>query len=283
MFETYSPSIILQPYIAFFYTIKCHRSDYKNSISEFCMPSGYAHMGFHLRGLFYVVQNNKKQKLSRYYAVGQQTERYYINSDSNDVEFYGVTFQPTGLWHLFKPNMPLITNKAVATNSVLSCNLNEFTENFEAEQSTKSRIQLIENIFTERLSSTQPQQNVIDSAFQLIKENYGCCSIKSLIGQLGISERYLEKKFKTMVGITPTTYKRIVRFNFMLAEIKADTITDYQLLSALFNYYDFPHFSNDFKKYCGVSPSKFQVDRFDFLQEVMASKALLNRNQQNPS
>lgn len=283
MFETYAPSIILQPYIAFYYTIKCQLSDYENGISEFCIPSGYAHMGFHLKGIFYVVQQNKKQELSRYYTVGQQTERYYFNSDSNIVELYGVTFQPTGLWHLFKPNMPLITNKAVATHSILESNLKEFTENFEAEQSTKSRIQCIENIFTERLSSLQPQQNVMDSTIQIIKENYGCYTIKSLTEKLGITERYLEKKFKAMVGITPSTYKRIVRFNYMMDEIKADTHTDYQLLSALFNYYDFPHFSKDFKKYCGVSPSKFQVDRFNFLQEVIESKVFLIKNQQRPS
>lgn len=279
MFKTYAPSILLQPYIAFYYTIKCQRSDYENGISEFCIPSGYAHMGFHLKGLFYVVQNNKKQELSKYYVVGQQTERYYIYSDYNDIEFYGVTFQTTGLWHLFKLHMPIITNKAVATTSILECNLQEFTENFEAVQSSQSRIQLIENIFIELLSSLQPQHNVIDSAIFLIKEHYGCCTIRAITKKLGISERYLEKKFKCMVGITPSTYKRIVRFNYMLDEIKADTPTDYQLLSAVFNYYDFPHFSKDFKKYCGVSPTKFHVGRFNFLQEVMISKALLNQPQ----
>ena len=283
MFEAYPTSVILQPYVAFFYSIKCQTSDYKNKISEFCVPSGHSHMGFHLKGSFYVLQGNKKQELPRYYVVGQQTERYYINSDSNVVELYGVTLQPCGLWHLFKPNMPSITNKAVANNFLLESNLQEFTENFEAEQSSKSRIQLLEGLLINKFLAIQPQPNVIDSAIELIKENYGCCSIKEITGKLGISERYLEKNFKCMVGITPSTYKRLVKFNFMLGEIKADTSTDYQLLSALFNYYDFSHFSKDFKKYCGVSPSKFQVERFNFLQEVTVSKALLTKHQQNPS
>ena len=79
-----------------------------------------------------------------------------------------------------------------------------------------------------------------------------------------------------MVGITPSSYKRIVRFNYMFAEIQLDSPIDYQSLSALSNYYDFPHFSRDFKRYCGVCPSKFHIDKFNFLQEVVASKALLN-------
>lgn len=278
MFKTYLPSSSLQPYIAFFYTITCKSSDYEHGISEFCIPSGHSHMGFHLHGSFYVLQRNKKQQLPKYYAVGQQTERYYINSLSTLVELYGVTFQPTGLWHLFKPNMPALTNQAVAISYIFEINSDEFTENFDDEQSPTSRIQLLESLLINQLSSLHPQPNVVDSAIQLIKENYGCCTIKALTGKLGISERYLEKNFKRMVGITPSTYKRLVRFNFMLGEIKAETSTDYQLLSVLFNYYDFPHFSNDFKKYCGVSPSKFQVERFNFLQEVLASKALLTKH-----
>ncbi|TXE04447.1 helix-turn-helix transcriptional regulator [Gelidibacter salicanalis] len=280
MFKTYLPSSSLQPYIAFYYTIKCKSSDYEHSISEFCIPSGYSHMGFHLHGSFYVLQRNKKQQLPKFYAVGQQTERYYINSNSTMVELYGVTFQPSGLWHLFKPNMPALSNHAVAISSIFEIIPQEFTNNFDAEQSLKSRIQLLEGLFMDQLSSLQPQPNVIDSAIHLIKENYGCCSIKALTEKLGISERYLEKNFKRMVGITASTYKRLVRFNFMLSEIKAETSTDYQLLSVLFNYYDFPHFSKDFKKYCGVSPSKFQVERFNFLQEVLASKALLTNHRQ---
>lgn len=279
MFETYLPSVILQSYIAFFYTIKCQVSDYENGISEFCIPSGYSHMGFHLKGSFYVIQKNKKQELPRFYAVGQQTERYYINSNSDMVEFYGVTFQPSGLWHLFKSNMPTITNRAVAATSIFGFNIQEFIENFEAEQSSISRIQVLENLLTQQTLATESHFNVIDSAIQIIKVKYGCCSIKDITETLNISERYLKKKFKCMVGITPSTYKRMVKFNFMLGEIKADTPTDYQLLSALFNYYDFPHFSKDFKKYCGVSPTKFHVDRFNFLLEVLTSKALLNQPQ----
>src|SRR5690606_614950 len=117
-----------------------------------------------LKGLFYVVQGNKKQYLSRFYVVGQQTERYYFNSNSNTVELYGATFQPTGLWHLFKSNMSSITNRAVAFTSIFEYNLQEFTENFEAEQSSISRIQLLERLLMDQLSSLKPQSNIIDSA-----------------------------------------------------------------------------------------------------------------------
>lgn len=274
MFKTYPPSKILEPYIAFFYTINWQKKDYEGSISEFCLPSGYGHMALQLKGNCYVVQENKIKELPRFYTVGQQTHYYYLNSDYDIVDLYGVTFRPTGLWHLFELDMPTITDKPIETASLFKGNIQKFTEQFDAKQEPNTRIELIENFLTITLLAVQPQLNVIDSAIHRINKTYGCGSISELISNLGISERYFQKKFKKIVGIPPTAYKRIVRFNFMFADIKMDAPVDCKSLSALYNYYDFPHFSKDFKKYCGACPSKFHIDKFDFLQELMASKAL---------
>lgn len=274
MFKTYPPSKILESYVAFFYTINWQKKDYDGLISEFCLPSGYGHMAFQLKGNCYVVQENNIKKLPRFYTVGQQTHYYYFNSESDILDLYGVTFRPTGLWHLFELDMPTITDKPIETVSLFKGNIQKFTDRFNVTQERNTGIELIENHLINTLLVVQPQLNVIDSAIQMINETYGCGSIKELICNLGISERYFQKKFKKMVGITPMTYRRIVRFNFMFAQIKTDTPIDFKALSALYNYYDFPHFSKDFKKYCGACPSKFHINKFHFLQELMASKAL---------
>ncbi|AFL81612.1 hypothetical protein Aeqsu_2151 [Aequorivita sublithincola DSM 14238] len=41
MFKTYRSLIILEPYIAFYNTIKLNKKNYNSIISEFCLPSGY--------------------------------------------------------------------------------------------------------------------------------------------------------------------------------------------------------------------------------------------------
>ena len=281
MLTTYPPSKILEPYIAFLYSLKCKKSDYADTISEFCLPSGFGHMGFHYSGSFYIVQNKKKQVLDRFYTVGQQTQSYHINSNSELVDFCGVSFQPTALWHFFGVNMSLITDRAIATTSLLKNNIQTFIEKFDSKQESIKRIKLIDNLLVNELSSVQPQLNVIDSAIQRINDTYGCCSITELLSNLRISERYFQKNFKKMVGITPTAYKRIVRFNFIMGEIKKDAQIDCKGLSAYYNYYDFSHFSSDFKKYCGVCPSKFLLNKFKFLQELTNSEALLINCQQN--
>lgn len=275
MITTYSPSAILQPYVAFFYVLRCKKSDYNGLISEFCLPTGHGHMSFHVQGKVYIEQKSKKHEPLKFNTVGQQTHYYYFKSDSEAVDTCTVTFKPTGLWHLFGVDMPSITDKAIDTTSLFRDKLRKFSEEFNSLQELSTKIMLIENLLINRCLSVQPQLNIIDSAIEMINETYGCCSIKEIISILGISERYFQKKFKKMVGITPGSYKRIVRFNFMFTEIKTNTLVDCKALSALYNYYDFSHFSKDFKKYCGASPSKFHIDQFKFLQELMTSTSQL--------
>jgi AraC-like DNA-binding protein len=274
MFEIYPPSNILQPFIAFFYNLKCHKVDYANIISEFCVPSGFGHMGFHLRGSFYMIQKNQRRELQRFYTTGQQTHHYFFNSDSDKVDLYGVTFKPTGLWHLFGVDMQTITDKSIETNFLLKDNIQSFIEQFDSEQEFSTRVQLIEDLLIFAFLKAQPQLNLVDSAIQKINQTYGCVSIKELAYNLGISKRYFQKKFKRMVGITPTSYRRIVRFNFMFADIKTDVPIDCNTLSALYNYHDLSHFSKDFKRYCGICPSKFHISKFNFLQELIALKVM---------
>lgn len=274
MFKTYPSSKILEPYIAFFYTVKWQKKDYDKNFSELGLPSGYCILGFHSKGQCFVALENEVQKLPKFYVIGQQMQKHYKSSTADTLELYAAIFKPTGLWHLFGLDMPLFTDKARVATTLFKDGLACFTKEFEACQSPESRIRIIENLLIRKCLSVQPRLTFIDYAIQLIYETHGCSSITTIIKKLNVSERYFQKKFKIMVGISPCAYNRIVRFNFMFARMKSDTSYDYKSLAALFNYYDFPHFSNDFKKYCGVCPSKFNIEKFKFLQEFVVSEAL---------
>lgn len=123
MFKAYPTSVILQPYIAFFYSIKCQSSDYENKISEFWVPSGHAHMGFHLRDLFMCFKEIKNKNYQDTTMWGNKPSITILIRTRILLNSTVFPFQPSGLWHLFKPNMPSITNRAVTTNSLLEFNI----------------------------------------------------------------------------------------------------------------------------------------------------------------
>lgn len=277
MVTIYPPSKVLQPYIAYYYLITWHKENYDGRISEPCLPSGYCHMVFQIKGRCYILQNNELQKLSTFYIAGQRTHHYFMNSGSESVEHFGIAFKPTGLYHFFRLNMPSIANKALSPQCSLKDYFHIFKERLEIDQTIKSRIQLTENFLIKKLLDVKPQLNVIDSSIPIIIGSQGCQSIKEIAFKLGVGERYLQKNFKRMVGVAPSIYKRIVRFNHIFKEMKSNTSTNYKSLAALFNYYDFSHFSKDFKNHCGVCPSRFPVHKCSFPQEfIEKSSSIVN-------
>jgi AraC-like DNA-binding protein len=69
----------------------------------------------------------------------------------------------------------------------------------------------------------------------------------------GLSERYLQKLFIDMVGISPSAYFSVYRFNKSLARILS---TDHSLTAIGYDcgYYDQAHFIKEFKKFTGITP-----------------------------
>lgn len=89
-----------------------------------------------------------------------------------------------------------------------------------------------------------------------------------------MSPRYFQKKFKEVIGIQPSVFCRITRFNFLFSEMNTKT-NDFSTLSILYNYYDLSYFSKDFKRYCGSAPSKFYLEKFEFLNQVFINNPFI--------
>lgn len=274
MLRIIPPTKELQPFIGYYYTVRLEKGIDGRPIDELCLPSGYAFMGFQTEGNCYFILNHKKAVPSRFYTSGQLSCSYRVCGKSGVHSVIGAAIKPTGLWHLFGVDVLALTDKVIKSRGLFEDGLEIFTKKFDSHTDTDIRKQLIENLLLGRLQKVRPTLNMIDVAVDLIHENRGCTSIKHICEQLHVSERYFQKRFKAMVGLVPSVYNRIIRFNYLFAEMKADIPKDYKSIAALFNYYDFSHFSKDFKKYCGLSPTKFHVDKFHFLKEFMIDKPI---------
>jgi AraC-like DNA-binding protein len=86
--------------------------------------------------------------------------------------------------------------------------------------------------------------------------------ILSLAGELHTNSRTLQRRFKSIIGLTPKQYAEIVRFtklfDFLMSNEKVSLL---EKLHAL-GYYDQAHAIRAFKKYAGFSPRKIIHEQF---------------------
>lgn len=268
MFTTYPVTKKLQPYISFYYDLNWERKDYENDIRETVLPSGKGFMVFQYKGRFRGMMDNEEQFVPKYYTIGQQTKTYTLFSDHETNALTGVAFKPTGLYHMFGQNMALLANSTMDSKTVLGSDLTHFETSYEKESRTEKKVNMVEQLLLNQLEDKKYVPSFIDIAIDMMNRSLGCEPITKVTKKLNVSERYFQKKFKEIVGITPSEYNRIVRFNNLFSQFDTEDQNNYKTLVALFNYYDLAHFSKDFKKYCGETPKKFHLDKFKFVKEA---------------
>ncbi|WP_423999459.1 DUF6597 domain-containing transcriptional factor [Maribacter sp. IgM3_T14_3] len=284
MFELHPVCEKLQPYISFYYEMKWERKDYNNGIHEVVLPSGKAFMVFQYEGRFRGIIFNQEIDVPKFYTIGQQTSNYAIFSDFDTMGLVGVAFKPTGLNHFFGLDISKLTNTPTDSFQLFTENIKSFETVFDKQQQTENRIALVEELLVAELGTKTFKKTFIDISIDLMDESLGCKSISSIIKKLNVSERYFQKKFKQIVGVAPSVYNRIVRFNHLFSEYDAHDLDNNAKLSSLFNYYDLSHFRKDFKKYCGAAPKKFHLERFKFINQAFVKNPIfLNQTVQSQS
>ena len=272
--EIYIPKKKLQPFVSMLYILADERKPDSKTYNELALPSGHCFMVYRYKGNMSIVINDKENILPTFYITGQQTSSHYMKSDDMNIELVVAALKPTALWHFFGLDMSELVNEAIPLDTIYKDKLLEVTKNFEGCKTAEERMDCLEKVLINATKKKISQLNVIDISIDIIQKNKGCILIKDLAKKLNISKRYFQKKFKRIVGIPPSVYTRITRFNYLFAEIGASQ-QDYKTLSTFFNYHDISHFSKDFKKYCGESPTKFHLEKFKFLKDIWVDDPLI--------
>lgn len=101
----------------------------------------------------------------------------------------------------------------------------------------------------------------IQNSIDYISQNYKNkdISLKEIANQSFISEIYFRKLFKEQYGISPKKYIINLRIQNALGLISAG-YHSLKEISDMCGYNDYKHFSTEFKKIVGVSPSEYRYE-----------------------
>lgn len=102
--------------------------------------------------------------------------------------------------------------------------------------------------------------NIVRPAIEFIANNYGdpMLSNARLSGIAGISTVYFRKIFTEVYKCPPMDYVHKIRMNKTVEMLRSDYISVGAIAESV-GYNSIYHFSKMFKKYYGVSPSKYKV------------------------
>jgi transcriptional regulator GlxA family with amidase domain len=148
-------------------------------------------------------------------------------------------------------NVPSVDLQAIWGSAV-----NQLMEQISEAAEDSQRAALFNHFFEDRLLPQQGAAAYIDYTIRQLEAHNGNINIQHLEKKLGISCRHLERLFRARVGLTPKEISKIIRLNHAFSCLEKQPAMSLTTLSYESGYYDQAHFSKDFKKIAGISPSK---------------------------
>lgn len=276
MYQHYDAPRHLQHLVCFFYAMEHYEDD---APLQTLLPSGTPINGWQYAGKWCIKMHINPSKedflLPDFYFVGQQTVSYSLTAEGGLAGIFGAGLQPGTPAKLLKTPAHLLTNNPIDTRTLFPKSfIQSYIARYKTLRNNDDRYKLLVDFYEQ--FNVPNTYEVYKEAIQLIYQNKGCISTKQLCEHLHINERYLQREFHTHIGIPPSTYLNIIRFNNIFTELSlTKEKQNLETLAMLFNYYDISHFNKEYKRYFNMAPSRFLIEEFKLLNELVSKDPYL--------
>lgn len=198
---------------------------------------------------------------------GHITKPSYVGKSVNKFSLlFIVEFQPAG-YYAFSGMPQIEITDCVINFEDVNPSMNRLMANeLETSLSIDNLITKIDRLFLAHLKGTFCRQE-FSQANNLIINSGGTLSVKELSHNVFYSERHLGRLFDEYMGVGIKSFSRLVRINKSIRLLQRHNYGLTQVFMET-GFYDMPHFINDFKAICGITPQEYRNNMSDFYSEI---------------
>lgn len=175
-----------------------------------------------------------------------------IINQKGKIDLFGISFIGEGLYKLIQqPVSKLISEFPNTLRGKYEALYSELRENNFLDKVNIAETFLLNNL------NQKIESPVFHKAIEVIHEAKGVIKVFEITVKVHVSERQLQRLFKTRLGISPKDYCKIIRVNNYLEFIlNKNKSVDWMELVVEYDYHDQPHLINEVKSISKLSPKK---------------------------
>ena len=249
MYIEYNPHILLSPYIDKYWVTQ---AVVENGFSMKVFPDGCVDIIF----AFGSSARNRSMTDNTPYLVGTVTS-FLDQHFSGTMDMFGIRFKPGGITAFLPEPQYEFTDEIVELSQTDSLFSNAFCLSIPDTNNRQEQIAYIEKYMLGKLSQLYRTENRILHAVEAINRLKGTLSMKDLAGEVCLSPRQFERRFKSAIGMSPKMYSRIVRFNHSKNYLAGHPGITLYSASLDCGYYDYAHMIKEFAELAGEQPGYF--------------------------
>lgn len=190
------------------------------------------------------------------HVIGTITSFLDVSYYAGTVQMLGIRFCPNGITAFTRTPVYELTDKSVELALMETLFDKHFYEGLPEFQTMKERIVYIEGYLLGRLLNCFISEKRIDYAVEYIRKANGLVSVKQIAEKACLSERQLERRFKSAIGISPKTFSRIMKFKHTVDYLRCCPKDSLYMTALECGYFDHSHLIKDFKAFGGTLPNE---------------------------
>ena len=192
----------------------------------------------------------------RSYVVGSTLRSFMVRSVGWR-HIIGASLRPEGVAPLLGVPASVIGESVAFLEDVLGPPATSFEDRVLSGPPGQALRRLAEALIDRRRAARAPDDEA-HRAVELIRRAHGRKRIDSIVTDLNMSARRLERQFLAQVGISPKLFSRLVRFDRAVRDLAGRGALPWSQFALAHGYTDQAHFINEFKEFAGVTPVEFE-------------------------
>ena len=269
-YQVYTPCPDLQPFVKCYWSLEDDAK--KEPVKQRVLPDGCMEMIFHYGDPYrQYFEDGSSITQPRSFLFGQITK--YIEIAPTGISgIISARFLPDGIFPFI--NMPVSTleNKAVSLREIFTDEGKIFEEQVINASDLQGRIKLIETFLLAKLAEQPAIDAITKSCVDIIFQSQGQIGLAALADKMNIHRRNMERKFTSVIGISPKQLARVARLQAALKMIQQKKFNSLTEIAYEMGYFDQAHFIKDFREFTGISPKSFFADNLKLSALFLAAE-----------
>ena len=219
------------------------------------MPDGIVEIVFPYRAPFDLrFAGEPFRTQARSFAISQ-TKRFVEIRPAQPAGFLSVRFHPWGAYHFFDLPVSVFADRAIGTTELWGAEAAEIEERLATAASAEHRVAQLQQFLLRRLHLHAKRD--IRPLVGAVWAGRGRRRVADLCRETGVTERTLERTFRSALGVSPKHFARLTRFLCACDHLAHGDWTTLGEVAHAVGFYDQAHFNADFRAFAGTTPAGF--------------------------
>ncbi|MGH9333517.1 MAG: AraC family transcriptional regulator, partial [Vicinamibacteria bacterium] len=200
--------------------------------------------------------------------ISGQHSRHIDIAGAVDSRMIGARFRPGGLYPFLGAPVAELNDSVVEAELLWGIEMRDLREALLSATSVGKRFGVLDRWLFARAGAKLEPDPCLSRVLDRLVSFPGETLIRALADECGLTQKRLVRTFEDKVGLRPKTLARILRFQTVLKKLERESRVSWSFVAQEAGYYDQAHFIRDFETFSGLTPSRYLVERGEFLNFI---------------